>query len=124
MAAEQIRKYSSMIPERQDQQRPSPKKQRFVKKAWFTKGEKFLYTTGLVIIAISMIFVVQYSSSLDTVNRDIQRVNSNIEQVKTDNNALQAEVKELSKPSRILAEAEKHGLSIKNSNVKQASQTN
>ncbi|WP_369404762.1 hypothetical protein [Piscibacillus salipiscarius] len=54
----------------------------------------------------------------------MQRVDSNIAQVEVENNALQAEVKELSKPSRILAEAEKHGLSIKNSNVKQATQTN
>ncbi|SEP55164.1 cell division protein FtsL [Piscibacillus halophilus] len=123
MAAEEIRKYS-MIPERKTQQTPSPKKQRFVKKAWFTKGEKLLYTSGLVIIAISMIFVVQYSSNVDSVNRDLQKVNSNIEQVKTENNALHAEVKEMSKPSRILAEAEKHGLTIKNANVKQASQTN
>ncbi|WP_054751604.1 hypothetical protein [Piscibacillus salipiscarius] len=55
MAAEQIRKYS-MIPDKTtEQQSPRPKKQRSVKKAWFTKGEKFLYTTGLVIIAMTMI---------------------------------------------------------------------
>ncbi|TFB23304.1 cell division protein FtsL [Filobacillus milosensis] len=125
MAAEEIRKYS-MVPERKTYQSPPTpkKKQQPLRKSWFSKGEKVLYSAGIIIVAIAMIFTVQYSSSIDTLNRDIQQVNQNITHYQSENTTLVAEVKEMSKPSRILAIAEEHGLNIKNAKVKQASQSN
>ncbi|GEL75973.1 cell division protein FtsL [Tenuibacillus multivorans] len=124
MAAEEIRKYSVM-PERKVRTTPSPKKQKQPKrKSWFSKGEKVLYTSGLVIVSIAMVFTVQYSSSVDSLNRDVQQMNQEIEQLQSENTSLRAEVKQMSKPSRIWSIAEEHGLTIKNAEVKQASHTN
>ncbi|RPF56086.1 cell division protein FtsL [Aquisalibacillus elongatus] len=124
MAAEQIRKYS-MVPERKTYQEPQRQvKQQPKKKAWFTKGEKVLYTTGLVLIAVAMILSVQYSSSVDSLNRDVQQINEEISKQETINTTLTAEVKEMSKPSRILSIAEEHGLNIKHAQVRQASENN
>lgn len=127
MAAEKLRQYQyqQTLPKRTIEQRPThlPSKQS-VKKPLFTKGEKFLYSLGVIILAVFMIVVVQFSSSIDSLNRDIQVLNNNIENVKLENETLTAEVKTLSMPSRILSIAEQHGLKSKNATVKQASQMN
>lgn len=64
-----------------------------------------------------------FSTSVNSLNRDIQQLDSNIETIQSQNVSLHAEVQELSNPTRILTIAEKHGLDIKNSNVKQANNT-
>lgn len=67
--------------------------------------------------------MVMFSTSVNSLNRDIQQLDSNIETIQSQNVSLHAEVQELSNPTRILTIAEKHGLDIKNSNVKQANNT-
>lgn len=90
------------------------------KKNWVSTGEKFLYTlvSGLAIAA--SVFIVSYSSTLDSLNRDIQKMEGNISDQKVVNENLQFKIKELSDPERILKIAKKNGLEIHQSKVKQA----
>ncbi len=100
--------------ERQVQVQPVPKKQ------WITKGEKITYSLiSVVVIAISL-YVVSFSTSIDSVNRDIQQLESTVTEQMVMNDTLKAQKAELSEPSRILEEAKKHGLDIRNSQVVQA----
>ncbi|MRG85499.1 cell division protein FtsL [Salinibacillus xinjiangensis] len=90
------------------------------KKQWISKGEKFLYSLFVGSVVAASVFIVSYSSSLDSVNRDVQELQTKIEEQTLVNNTLQAEVKQLSEPSRILEVAKKNGLNIQNSKVEQA----
>lgn len=102
---------------------PMRKKQVTVKvrkQSWITKGEKLLYSiVGIGLIVMSY-FSVTYSSSTDSLNREIQSLEREIEQKQIENEGLAYEVKELSKPERIKAIAEKYGLQIQNTKVKRA----
>lgn len=90
------------------------------KKRWISTGEKVLYSlvSGLAILA--SVFVVSYSSTLDSVNRDTQKLETQIKEQKLQNQNLQYKVKELSNPERILQIAKENGLKIHQSKVKQA----
>ncbi|WP_027963099.1 cell division protein FtsL [Halalkalibacillus halophilus] len=124
MAIERIRAHQTEnphhIPRRQEEPtiQPTPKKS-----TWFTKGEKVLYTAGVSIMAIVATFVVSYSSSVDSLNRDMQNLNAEVQEVQSKNVTLQAEVQELSNPNRILTIAEENGLNIRHAQVKQANNT-
>ncbi|MGM8214376.1 cell division protein FtsL [Bacillaceae bacterium W0354] len=127
MAAEQLRHFQQQTVPKRTIEKTTPQRKnhsQVVKKPYFTKGEKLLYSIGVLIITVVTVMVVHFSSSIDTLNRDLQVMNNKIENVKLQNNNLSAEVKELSKPSRISAIARENGLNIKNANVKQASNLN
>ncbi|MET3682044.1 cell division protein FtsL [Alkalibacillus flavidus] len=124
MALEEVKSYhvqQPVQPKRQEEQHVP--KQPPVKKPWFTKGEKVLYTLGVIIMAVLAIVVVNFSSSVDTLNRDVQQLNNQLTDVKTQNDSLRADVQELSNPNRILTIAEENGLNIRHAEVKQASST-
>lgn len=123
MSAERLRQYQT-LPHRKDQtSHQTEHHAEQAKKTLFTKGEKFLYTLGILVITCFAIYMVMFSTSVNSLNRDIQQLDSNIETIQSQNVSLHAEVQELSNPTRILTIAEKHGLDIKNSNVKQANNT-
>ncbi|MDQ0159187.1 cell division protein FtsL [Alkalibacillus salilacus] len=123
MALEEVRSYHVQEPvqptRRQDDQHTP--QQPPVKKPWFTKGEKVIYICGILIIAVMATFVVNFSSSVDSLNRDVEQLDSQLTEVRTQNDSLHADVQELSNPNRILTIAEENGLNIRHAEVKQAS---
>jgi cell division protein FtsL len=114
MYARKLDQYQPQEVQRKEVQVQVPKKQ------WITKGEKVIYSFFTVVAVIASVFVVSFSSSLDSINRDIQNLETKVEEQKLSNDTLKAEVKSLSEPSRIIEVAKANGLSIKNSQVEQA----
>ncbi|MBO8155339.1 MAG: cell division protein FtsL [Bacillaceae bacterium] len=119
MAAQTARKLENNRVVRQGQQ--VQKKIAVQRRRWVTKGEKFLFSLFALLSISAAIYVISYSASIDSINRDIQTVESQIHHQQLENRVLEAKVNELKKPSRILEIAKKHGLTIKDSSVKQAS---
>ncbi|WP_047981356.1 cell division protein FtsL [Ornithinibacillus contaminans] len=94
------------------------------KKSWITKGEKALYSFVALCLLITGGFIVSYSSSLDTLNRDIQNIEKTVENQQVINEGLVFEIKELSRPERITQYAKENGLTIQAAEVKQANAFN
>ncbi|MHA6251387.1 cell division protein FtsL [Oceanobacillus sp. CAU 1775] len=103
----------------------APKKVRVTvkKQGWITKGEKVIYSIVAAIIIISCVFMVSLSSSTDAINRELQSLERTVEQKIISNESLAFEVKELSRPERIISIAESNGLKIQNAEVRQAQVT-
>lgn len=105
---------------------PSPKQTpnkvsvKVKKQGWVTKGEKVIYSIIAAGIIITGIFMVSLSSATDAMNRDLQRLETELQKQKITNEGLSFEVEELSRPERIISIAEGHGLKIQNAEVKQA----
>lgn len=113
-----IEKVRTSQPERQPQRKQ--KQVRVNKRKWISTGEKYLYSivSGAVLCACA--YVISFSSATDSLNRDIETLEGNIEQQQSVNNSLSYDVEQLRNPERILDVAKKHGLDIKQSQVKQA----
>ncbi|HEX6594837.1 MAG TPA: cell division protein FtsL [Bacillota bacterium] len=94
------------------------------KKKWITKGEKILYSAVSVTLVIAALYIVSFSSSTDTLNRDLQNLEQNVHTQEMKNEELLYEVKELSEPARITKIAKENGLKIQDSRVKQANSFN
>ncbi|TCT26876.1 cell division protein FtsL [Melghiribacillus thermohalophilus] len=118
MAAQPVRKFDYS---RVQTQIPQKKQVVVHKRRWVTRGEKFLYTLFITGALGLSIYITSFSSSLDSINRNIQTIENEISNQQIENRVLEAKVNELKQPSRILAIAKENGLTIKNSNVKQAS---
>jgi cell division protein FtsL len=104
---------------------PQVEKKVIVRKAgWITKGEKMLYSFVAVCLLVALWFIVSYSSSMDTLNRNIQTVEQNITNQQVINEGLVFEIKELSRPERITQYAKEQGLTIQAAEVKQANSYN
>ncbi|MFD1849150.1 cell division protein FtsL [Oceanobacillus bengalensis] len=90
------------------------------RKGWITRGEKLVYTIFIAVFIIAGIFLVSYSSTTDTLNRDLQVLEQHVKTQTVINEELVFEQKELSRPERILAVAKEKGLKIQDTEVKQA----
>lgn len=126
MSANQARSWEqSYVP--QTPHTPQKEKQttvRVKKQSWITKGEKVLYSLfGFCIISAS-IYMVSFASSTDQLNRDLQKLENTVEHQQVVNEGLTYEKTMLSEPERIINIAEKHGLTIQASEVKQATTYN
>lgn len=95
-----------------------------VKTGWVTKGEKFLYALFAVIVITAAYFIISFSSSTDQLNRELQTLESQVNQKVVSNDTLNFEVKELSKPERITQIAKENGLKIQDAQVKRAVKSN
>lgn len=125
MSASEARSWQSSTAEQTTSwQRTAPNKQTkvHVEKRWITPGEKFLYSVFGVLVIISLVYVVHFSSTMDTVNREVQRLEGEIVSQQTKNDNLTYQVKELSNPDRILSIAKENGLKIQNTQVKQTAE--
>lgn len=89
-------------------------------KAWLTRGEKILYSLFGIILILCSYYLVSFSSATDTLNRDIQALQEEIELKQIQNESLTYKINELSRPERIKAIAEKYGLKVQNTKVKSA----
>jgi len=102
------------------QREPQKVKVKVQKKNWLTKGEKVLYSVVSACIIATGIFVVSYSSSADTINRDVQKIEAKVRHQEMKNESLAYKKKEYSRPERITKIAREKGLKIQNADVKQA----
>lgn len=106
-------------------QAPKEKQVKVVRKtSWITKGEKVLYAAAIFILLAMGIYMVSFSSSTDSLNRDVQSLENKVQQKEVSNEELTYEMKELSRPERITSIAKKHGLKIQDAEVKHASALN
>lgn len=94
------------------------------RRSWLTKGEKILYTFFSALLIIGCLYIVSYSSKLDSMNRDIQTLNQEVHNQQMENETLYFEVSELSSPDRILKIATEKGLKIQDVKVKRVNQIN
>ena len=119
MSANQARSWQT-DPNLNPKQSPKKVSVKVKKQGWITKGEKVIlfFVAGVIIIAA--LFMVSLSSSTDAMNRELQQLESTVQQQKVSNEGLAFEVKELSRPERIITIAEENGLKIQNAEVKQA----
>ncbi|GGF11788.1 hypothetical protein GCM10010954_08010 [Halobacillus andaensis] len=117
MSIERARKLQQPMEKQQEQQQVKVKVQ---KKQWVSTGEKVLYSMATGLVVIASVFMVQFSSTTDTLNRDIQKMEQKIGQQQSVNDNLAYEAKELSNPDRILQIAKDNGLEMQNAEVKQA----
>ncbi|WP_163530400.1 cell division protein FtsL [Halobacillus ihumii] len=116
MSTERVRDLQQPVQEPNKQQ----PKVKVHKKQWISTGEKFLYSAFTGVVVAASIFMVNFTSSTDTLNRNIQQLEQEVEQQAAHNETLAYQVKELSNPDRILEIAKEHGLDIQNAKVKQA----
>ncbi len=118
MSVNHARNWRQMYP----QEIPKPNQQVKVKvrtSGWITKGEKVIYSFICLLFICFGIFIVSYSSSLDQLNREVQTIESKVQEQQIKNEGLTFEKKELSRPERIISIAEKNGLKIQDTKVKQ-----
>lgn len=90
------------------------------KKSWLTKGEKIIYAFFGVLLIVAGIYIVSFSSTTDSLNRELQTIEANVQQQKIENETLVFEIDELSKPERITTIAKENGLKIQATKVKRA----
>ncbi|WP_404452501.1 cell division protein FtsL [Virgibacillus necropolis] len=113
----------------QQTQTTAPKKDKQVvikvkKQSWITKGEKVLYSlVGTCLITAAM-YMVSFASSTDTINRDLQALQNDVQKQQVLNEGLLFEKKELSRPERIVKIAKENGLQIQDAEIKQVSVLN
>jgi|SRR5690625_2703585 len=90
------------------------------KQGWITKGEKILYfLVGVGLIAAAF-YIVSFASANDSLNREIQSLENQIQEQQIINATLASEKKELSDPDRIIKFAKENGLKVQNTELKQA----
>jgi len=90
------------------------------KQSWITKGEKVLYSIVGLGLIIACAFIVSYSSSTYTLNKEVQSLESTVQSQQKSNQLLMYEVEKLSLPERITKIAKENGLKIQSAEVKHA----
>lgn len=121
MNTSHARSWQEARPDQKQEQKVAVKVQ---KQGWLTKGEKILYSFMGVVVISAGIFIVSYSSATDTLNRDLQDLETTVQYQQVKNESLQYEMKSLSRPERITKIARDKGLKIQNAEVKQANAFN
>lgn len=106
---------SSAIPKQEKQVVVKVRKQ-----SWITKGEKVLYSIVGIGLIIACAFIVSYSSSTYTLNKDVQTLENTVQTQQESNKLLMYEVEKLSLPERITKIAKENGLKIQDAEVKHA----
>lgn len=123
MSANHARSWQQFSPQQapKKEQKPHVK---IHKKRWITKGEKVIYSIVFLCFIVSGIFIVSFSSSTDSLNRELIALEQTVKHQKVTNEGLVFEKKELSRPERILQIAKEKGLKIQDADVKQAQALN
>ncbi|WP_018932774.1 MULTISPECIES: cell division protein FtsL [Gracilibacillus] len=121
MSSQHARAYYTHDQVREQVQQPNVVRKKVkVQKRWVTRGEKMMYAIFAVIFLSISAYLVSYSSSLDQLNREVESLNTQIQQQTVHNKNLAFKQKELSQPERIIENAKKHGLEVQNTQVKRA----
>ncbi|WP_442599403.1 cell division protein FtsL [Neobacillus sp. D3-1R] len=113
--ARKIQKEYQYEPQRKTSQGLKPKKD---KQSWLTPGEKILGVFFGAIVCFGAVQMVSAQASIYEVNKDIQTIETNINEQKKVNNDLKMQVSELSTYERIWEKARELGLKLNENNVK------
>src|SRR5699024_8751917 len=120
MAAPKLKKWQHSYQPQQDK----TVKVKVRKNNWITKGEKIIYSFAATCLILFGIYVVSYSSSTDTLNRELQELETKKQNQQIQKEGLTFEVRELSRPERNTKIAKENGLKVQDSKVKKASAFN
>ncbi|MCM3587088.1 cell division protein FtsL [Mesobacillus maritimus] len=88
------------------------------KHTWLSPGEKALMFAFGVLFCIGAAFIISKQSDIYHVNKEIQLVESSIQDQQKVNGDLEMQIDELSRYERIKEQAEKLGLTLNENNVK------
>lgn len=89
------------------------------KRRLITRGEKLIWSMGMVAVLFLAVTIVGKQASLYNVNNDINHIQTKIDAQTKTNNQLQVQVTELMAPERILKIAkDQFGLTLNDKNVK------
>lgn len=119
MSVEYARNFQQLNPKQLPKQEPKTKV-KIKRTGWITKGEKVLYTFMCMCLLAFGVFIVSYSSSTDSLNREVQTLEKQVNDQLVINEGLNFEKKSLSRPERILEIAKEKGLKVQGTEVKQA----
>jgi len=121
MNTSEARNWQQAVPERR-QSEPQQKPQKQVKSRRITAGEKILAILFGAFTVLALLYSVSFSSNVDAINRDVQRLERQVVEQETLNANLHFQVMEFSNPDRILTIAKENGLKIQNTKIKQTKQ--
>ena len=82
-----------------------------------TKGEKMLYTLGILCLTLTVVTKVFSSASISNLKMDIEHVSYKIENQEKKNQSLVMQVNELTSFENLSEVSEKEGLTYKNENI-------
>ncbi len=123
MSSQHARVWQTEEQQRQQVQQPNVVRKKVkVQRRWITRGEKLMYIIFAVMFLAVSAYIVSFSSSVDQLNRNIESLNTQIDQQKVHNQNQAYKKKELSQPERIIRTAKNNGLEVKNTQVKQATE--
>ena len=106
------------IPE-QPQHQPSPQKQKKAGRQQLITGkEKILYITFIIAVALFIVSLLHTQGQIQTTTMEIQKIESEVEEVAKQNEDLKVHVSELSTYERIWEKAKELGLTLNEKNVK------
>lgn len=120
MSAQRARHWQESYQSQQAEQEEKQTQVTVRKQTWLTTGEKMIYTFISICLVVGGFLVVSYSSSVDSLNREVQSLETVIETQQVTNQSLEFQKKELSKPERIMKVAEENGLKIQGTKIKRA----
>ncbi|MCM3568802.1 cell division protein FtsL [Neobacillus mesonae] len=89
-----------------------------IKKSWLTPGEKIIGVAFAGLVCFGAVHLISNQAEIYEMNKEIQNVETKINEQQKVNADLQVEIKDLSKYERIYKEAKKMGLELNNNNVK------
>lgn len=118
MALEQRKFTSTYVHEQEIPEPPIRKQQQRQKKSMFSPGEKFLFVIFASLLALSSSVLLYREGQLNTLNREVQTIGSQIEQTTKQNTELSIQVKEQSTYEMIWEKAKALGLDLNEKNVK------
>jgi cell division protein FtsL len=88
------------------------------KKHWLTPGEKIIGVVFTGLVCFGAVNLISNQAEIYQVNKDIQEVQTSINEIAKVNNDLQVQVSELSTYERLWEKAKQMGLVINENNVK------
>lgn len=88
------------------------------KKKWFTKVERFLYKSSLVIIVFLVVGIVFTSTAVSKMNIELQDMNKKVEKALDTNESLAMKINEMASLDNIQSISRNLGLAYNNENIK------
>lgn len=118
MMAAPLRRREEMISQPMTPYVPAERKQKKRSTRIFTKGEYMLMIFFCAIVAGFAVMLLNTQSTIQATHKEIQAIESKIEETKKENTDLSIQVSELSTYDRIWEKAKELGLEFDKQNVK------
>lgn len=103
----------------QPQHQPSPqKKQKAGRQPLITGKEKVIYITFIMAVALFAVSLLHTQGQIQTTTIEVQKIESEVQEIAKQNEDLKVQVSELSTYERIWEKAKELGLTLNEKNVK------